>query len=40
MTAQPNVARYPHAGGPEHDAAYPASTDGYEVELVPRRPPG
>jgi catechol 2,3-dioxygenase-like lactoylglutathione lyase family enzyme len=28
------AAEYPHAGGPEHYAAYLASTDGYEVELV------
>ncbi|KUO21769.1 VOC family protein [Streptomyces dysideae] len=26
--------RYPHAGGPEHYAAYLANTDGFEVELV------
>jgi catechol 2,3-dioxygenase-like lactoylglutathione lyase family enzyme len=26
--------RHPHAGGPEHYAAYLASSDGYEVELV------
>jgi catechol 2,3-dioxygenase-like lactoylglutathione lyase family enzyme len=26
--------RHPHAGGPGHYAAYLASTDGYEVELV------
>ncbi len=26
--------RYPHAGGPAHYAAYLASTDGYEVELI------
>jgi catechol 2,3-dioxygenase-like lactoylglutathione lyase family enzyme len=26
--------RYPHAGGPDHYAAYLASTDGFEVELV------
>jgi hypothetical protein len=25
---------YPHAGGPEHYAAYLANSDGYEVELV------
>ncbi len=33
--------RYPHAGGPEHYAAYLASTDGFEVELVaaPSVPP-
>jgi catechol 2,3-dioxygenase-like lactoylglutathione lyase family enzyme len=28
------AAEYPHAGGPDHYAAYLASTDGYEVELV------
>jgi len=26
--------RHPHAGGPEHYAAYLENTDGYEVELV------
>jgi len=26
--------RYPHAGGPDHYAAYLASTGGFEVELV------
>ena len=26
--------RHPHAGGPGHYAAYLASTDGFEVELV------
>jgi catechol 2,3-dioxygenase-like lactoylglutathione lyase family enzyme len=26
--------RYPHAGGPDHYAAYLADRDGYEVELV------
>jgi catechol 2,3-dioxygenase-like lactoylglutathione lyase family enzyme len=26
--------RHPHAGGPEHRAAYLADGDGYEVELV------
>lgn len=26
--------RYPHAGGPEHYAAYLTNTDGFEVELV------
>lgn len=31
-------ARYPHAGGPDHYAAYLASTDGYEVELVAGEP--
>ncbi len=30
------AADYPHAGGPEHYAAYLASGDGYEVELVAR----
>ena len=25
---------YPHAGGPEHYAAYLANSHGYEVELV------
>jgi len=25
---------HPHAGGPDHYAAYLANTDGYEVELV------
>jgi Glyoxalase/Bleomycin resistance protein/Dioxygenase superfamily len=30
------AADYPHAGGPEHYAAYLASSDGYEVELVAR----
>jgi len=25
---------HPHAGGPDHYAAYLASTDGFEVELV------
>jgi len=29
--------RYPYAGGPEHYAAYLASTDGFEVELVAAR---
>jgi hypothetical protein len=24
----------PHAGGPDHYAAYLANTDGFEVELV------
>lgn len=28
------AADYPYAGGPDHYAAYLASTDGYEVELV------
>ncbi|HVB43387.1 MAG TPA: VOC family protein [Streptosporangiaceae bacterium] len=27
------AARYPHAGGPDHYAAYLANSDGYEVEL-------
>src|SRR6266702_3456414 len=31
--------RYPHAGGCGHYAAYLASTDGYEVELVARPVP-
>jgi hypothetical protein len=26
--------RHPHAGGPDHYAAYLASTDGFEVEVV------
>jgi catechol 2,3-dioxygenase-like lactoylglutathione lyase family enzyme len=26
--------KYPHAGGPEHYAAYLENTDGFEVELV------
>lgn len=26
--------RHPHAGGPDHYAAYLASTDGFEAELV------
>jgi catechol 2,3-dioxygenase-like lactoylglutathione lyase family enzyme len=26
--------RYPHAGGPDHYAAYLEDVDGYEVELV------
>ncbi|MDN3026535.1 VOC family protein [Streptomyces sp. S.PB5] len=26
--------RYPHAGGPEHYAAYLADSDGFEVEVV------
>jgi hypothetical protein len=25
---------HPHAGGPDHHAAYLANTDGFEVELV------
>ena len=29
--------RHPHAGGPDHYAAYLASTDGFEVELVATR---
>jgi catechol 2,3-dioxygenase-like lactoylglutathione lyase family enzyme len=29
---------YPHADGPEHYAAYLASTDGFEVELVASEP--
>ena len=28
------AAKYPFAGGPDHYAAYLASTDGFEVELV------
>lgn len=28
--------RYPHAGGPDHYAAYLEDTDGFEVELVAR----
>ena len=30
--------RHPHAGGPDHYAAYLASTDNYEVELVAAEP--
>jgi len=30
--------RYPHAGGPDTYAAYLASTDGFEVELVAGEP--
>jgi catechol 2,3-dioxygenase-like lactoylglutathione lyase family enzyme len=30
-------ARHPHAGGPEHYAAYLANTDAFEVELVASR---
>ena len=26
--------RHPHAGGPDHYAAYLANTDGFEAELV------
>ena len=26
--------RHPHAGGEDHYAAYLASTDGFEVELI------
>ena len=26
--------KYPHAGGPEHFAAYLVNTDGFEVELI------
>jgi hypothetical protein len=26
--------KYPHAGGPEHYAAFLINSDGYEVELV------
>jgi len=29
--------RHPHAGGPEHYAAYLENTDGFEVELVAER---
>jgi catechol 2,3-dioxygenase-like lactoylglutathione lyase family enzyme len=29
---------HPHAGGPDHYAAYLASTDGFEVELVASDP--
>ncbi len=29
--------RHPHAGGPDHYAAYLENTDGYEVELVAAR---
>jgi catechol 2,3-dioxygenase-like lactoylglutathione lyase family enzyme len=29
---------YPYAGGPDHYAAYLASTDGFEVELVAGEP--
>jgi catechol 2,3-dioxygenase-like lactoylglutathione lyase family enzyme len=28
--------RHPHAGGPDHYAAYLANADGFEVELVAR----
>ncbi|MET3811057.1 VOC family protein [Arthrobacter sp. UYEF3] len=28
--------RYPHAGGPDHYAAYLINSDGFEVELVSR----
>ncbi|GAB4080088.1 VOC family protein [Modestobacter muralis] len=30
--------RHPHAGGPDHRAAYLEDGDGYEVELVARGP--
>jgi catechol 2,3-dioxygenase-like lactoylglutathione lyase family enzyme len=30
--------RHPHAGGPDHYAAYLADSDGFEVELVAFRP--
>ncbi|GAA5166735.1 GNAT family N-acetyltransferase [Amycolatopsis dongchuanensis] len=30
--------RYPHAGGPDHYAAYLENADGFEVELVAERP--
>ena len=29
--------RHPHAGGPDHYAAYLVNSDGYEVELVATR---
>lgn len=32
--------RHPHAGGPDHYAAYLADADGYEVELVAPGPVG
>ncbi|MFF6803131.1 VOC family protein [Streptomyces sp. NPDC012616] len=32
--------RYPHAGGPEHYAAYLENSDGFEVELVVPSPAG
>jgi hypothetical protein len=28
------AARHPYGGGPEHQAAYLESADGFEVELV------
>jgi hypothetical protein len=31
--------RYPHAGGPDHYAAYLVNLDGFEVELVAAVPP-
>ncbi|MFB7928689.1 MULTISPECIES: VOC family protein [Streptomyces] len=31
--------RYPHAGGPDHHAAYLADADGFEVELVASQVP-
>lgn len=30
--------RYPHAGGPDHYAAYLENTDGFEAELVANGP--
>jgi catechol 2,3-dioxygenase-like lactoylglutathione lyase family enzyme len=30
--------RHPHAGGPDHYAAYLENSDGFEVELVAARP--
>jgi hypothetical protein len=32
--------KHPYAGGPEHYAAYLASTNGFEVELVAADQPG
>ena len=32
--------QHPHAGGPDHYAAYLANSDGFEVELVADDPPG
>jgi catechol 2,3-dioxygenase-like lactoylglutathione lyase family enzyme len=32
--------RHPHAGGPEHYAAYLENADGFEVELVAEGPTG
>ncbi|GAA2583956.1 MULTISPECIES: VOC family protein [Streptomyces] len=31
--------RHPHAGGPDHYAAYLANTDGFEAELVAAQAP-